>query len=321
MSKVKIASLLCAALVVIALSLLLGSHVINPFQLSDTEREILISIRLPRVIVAVLMGMALGASGAVLQSILKNPLADPYILGISSGAALSAALGIISGIYILGNSSIPLTAFIGASFISIVVGVFGWKGGKLLPERLLLAGVGLSFLLYAMLMLLISVSSHEGIRRAVLWIFGDLSLADWSMIPYGTAFILSGLSIAVSRAKALNALMLGDEIAYSLGFAVHRERLLLFIAISLMTSASVALGGTIGFIGLLIPHMVRFITGADNRFVVPLSALYGGVFLCIADLIGRSLLPPMEIPSGIITALVGSPYFLYLLRKRDVLTT
>jgi len=171
-----------------------------------------------------------------------------------------------------------------------------------------------------MLMFLISISSHEGIRRAVLWIFGDLSIADWSMIPYGIVFIIAGLYISVSRAKALNALMLGDEIAHSLGFAVHKERLLFFLSISLMTSASVSLGGTIGFIGLLIPHMVRFIIGADNRFVVPLSALYGGVFLCIADLIGRSLLPPMEIPSGIITALVGSPYFLYLLRKRDVLT-
>jgi iron complex transport system permease protein len=320
MSKIKLTSLFCAALFVILLSLFLGSHVINPFQASDVEREILISIRLPRVIVAVLMGMALGASGAVLQGILKNPLADPYILGISSGAALSATLGLLSGVYIFGKFSIPFTAFIGASFISLIVGVFGWKEGKLLPERLLLAGVGLSFLLSAMLMFLISISSHDGIRRAVLWIFGDLSIADWSMIPYGIVFIIAGLYISVSRAKALNALMLGDEIAHSLGFAVHKERLLFFLSISLMTSASVSLGGTIGFIGLLIPHMVRFIMGSDNRFVVPVSALYGGVFLCIADLIGRSLLPPMEIPSGIITALVGSPYFLYLLRKRDVLT-
>jgi iron complex transport system permease protein len=320
MSQVKIISHLSAALLIILFSLLLGSHAINPFQISDVEQEILISIRLPRVIVAVLMGMALGASGAVLQGILKNPLADPYILGISSGAALSATLGFISGVYILGKFSIPFTAFIGASLISTIVGIFGWKAGKLLPERLLLAGVGLSFLLYAMLMFIISISSHEGIRRAVLWIFGDLSIADWSMIPYGMLFILGGLYISVSRAKALNALMLGDEIAHSLGFAVHRERLLFFIAISLMTSASVSLGGTIGFIGLLVPHMVRFISGADNRYVVPLSALYGGVFLCGADLIGRALLPPMEIPSGIITALIGSPYFLYLLRKRDVLT-
>jgi iron complex transport system permease protein len=305
---------------VIFFSLMLGTHVINPFRVSDIEWEILISIRLPRVIVAVLMGMALGASGAVLQGILKNPLADPYILGISSGAALSAALGLISGFSMLGKFSIPLTAFVGASFTSAVVGIFGWKGGKLLPERLLLAGIGLSFLFYAMLMLLISISSHEGMRRTVLWIFGDLSLADWSMIPYGIVLIAAGFYLSVSRAKALNALMLGDEIAHSLGFAVHRERLLFFIAISLMTSASVSLGGTIGFIGLLIPHMVRFIAGPDNRFVVSLSALYGGVFLCIADLIGRSLLPPMEIPSGIVTALIGSPYFLYLLRKRDILT-
>lgn len=320
MSKIKIVLLLSAALVLVILSLLLGSHVINPFQVTDIEREILLSIRLPRVIVAVLMGMALGTSGAVLQGILKNPLADPYILGISSGSALFATFGIVTGVYILGKFSIPFTAFIGASFISIVVGIFGWKRGKLLPDRLLLAGVGLSFLLYAMIMLLISISSHEGIRRAVLWISGDLSLTDWSMIPYSVVFILAGLYIAVSRAKALNALMLGDEIAHSLGFNVHRERLLFFIAVSLMTSASVALGGTVGFIGLLIPHMIRFLTVADNRMVIPLSALCGGVFLCIADLIGRSLLPPMEIPSGIITALVGSPYFLYLLRKRDILT-
>ena len=172
-----------------------------------------------------------------------------------------------------------------------------------------------------MLMLLISTSSHESVRRAVLWIFGDLSLADWSLIPYGLIFILAGLYIAISRAKALNALMLGDEIAHSLGFNVQKERILFFVAISLMTSASVSLGGTIGFIGLLIPHMVRFIIGADNRFVIALSALYGGVFLCLADLIGRLVLQPMEIPSGIIAALVGSPYFLYLLRKKDVLTS
>ncbi len=311
---------MCVSLFIVFLSVLLGPNPINPFHATDIEREILLSIRLPRVIVAVMMGMALGASGAVLQGILKNPLADPYILGISSGAALSATLGLIYGIYIAGNFGIQLSAFTGAAFISVIVGILGWHRGKLLPERLLLAGVGLSFLLYAMLMFLISISSHEGIRRTVLWIFGDLSLADWSMIPYGSAFILAGLLISVSRAKALNALMLGDEIAHSLGFAVHKERLLFFVAVSLMTSASVSLGGTIGFIGLLMPHMVRFIAGPDNRLVVPLSAMCGGVFLCIADLIGRSLLPPMEVPSGIITALIGAPYFLYLLRKRDVLT-
>ncbi len=320
MSKIKIAVLIAVSIAILFVSLFLGPNTINPFHLNDIEKEILISIRLPRIIVAALMGMALGASGAILQGILRNPLADPYILGISSGSALTATFGLLSGLYLFGKFTIPLTAFFGASVVSVMVGAFGWKQGRLLPERLLLAGVGLSFLFYAILMLLISISSYEGIRRAVLWIFGDLSIADWSLIPYGLVFIIAGLYISISRAKALNALILGDELAHSLGFSVHKERFLLFVAVSLMTSASVSLGGTIGFIGLLIPHIVRFIAGADNRILIPVSAFCGGAFLCLADLIGRSVMPPMEIPSGIITAIIGSPYFLYLLRKRDVLS-
>lgn len=321
MSKMRVAILFSASILIIGISLLLGPHTINPFQMNDVEKEILLSIRLPRVVIAVLMGMALGASGAVLQGILRNPLADPYILGISSGSALTAAFGLLFGSYLLGKFTVPLSAFLGAAVVSVLVGTFGWKQGRLLPERLLLAGVGLSFLCYAILMLLISVSSNEGIRRAVLWIFGDLSISDWSLIPYGLAFIAAGLYIAASRAKALNALMLGDELAHSLGFSVQRERLLLFVSVALMTSASVSLGGTIGFIGLLIPHIVRFIVGADNRVLISVSSVCGGAFLCLADLIGRSVIPPMEIPSGIITAIIGSPYFLYLLRRRDVLST
>jgi iron complex transport system permease protein len=319
MSAIKTFSVIVIVSGIFIASLFLFPETINPFALNDMERDILLYIRLPRVIVAILMGAALGASGAVLQGVLKNPLADPYILGISSGASLTAALGILAGIYIFGQFGIPLTAFAGACIASLMVGVFAWKGGRLLPDRLLLAGVGLSFLFYAVLMLLISVSTHEGIRRAVLWLFGDLSIADWSMIPYGLIFISAGLFISLSRAKALNALMLGDELAHSLGFSVHRERLLLFISIALMTSASVSLGGTIGFIGLLVPHIVRFLIGADNKILIPLSAVCGGAFLCLADLIGRSVMSPMEIPSGIVTAIIGSPYFLYLLRKKDVL--
>jgi iron complex transport system permease protein len=319
-SKIKISTLILISVLILSTSIFLGPRIINPFKLNGTEKEILLSIRLPRVIVAVLMGIALGASGAVLQGILRNPLADPYILGISSGAALAAALGLLSGTYLLGKFSIPLTAFIGASIVSIVVGAFGWKRGGLRPERLLLAGIGLSFLFYSILMLLISISSDESMRRALLWIFGDLSIADWSLIPYGFVFITTGLCISISRAKALNALMLGDELAHSLGFSVQRERLLFFASVALMTAASVSLGGTIGFIGLLIPHIVRFFIGSDNRVLIPVSAICGGAFLCLADLIGKSIMPPMEIPSGIVTAIIGSPYFLYLLRKRDVIS-
>lgn len=320
MYRIKISTVIVVAVSIVFISLFLGPKVINPFAMSATEKEIILLIRLPRIIVAALIGIALGASGAILQGILRNPLADPYILGISSGAALAAALGLLSASYLLCTCSIPLTAFIGASFVSLLVGLFGWRRGGIVPERLLLAGIGLSFLFYAMLMLLISVSSDAEMRRAVLWIFGDLSLADWSLIPYGFLLIISGLLLSMYRAKALNALMLGDELAHSLGFSVHKERLLLFISVALMTGASVSLGGTIGFIGLLIPHIVRFLIGADNRKLIPVSALCGGAFLCIADLIGKSFMHPAEIPSGIITAIIGAPYFLYLLRRRDVLT-
>jgi len=270
--------------------------------------------------VAFLMGMALGASGAVLQGILRNPLADPYILGISSGASLAAAAVLLSGSYLFGKFTIPLAAFLGASLVSVLVSFFGWKRGGLWPERLLLAGIGLSFLFHAVLMLLMSISPGERIGRTMFWIFGDLSVTDWALIPYGALFILSGFVISLSRAKALNALMLGDELAHSLGFSVHRERLLVFISISLMTAASVSLGGIIGFIGLLVPHIMRFFTGGDSRVLVPASGIGGGVLLCLADLIGRSVMQPVEIPSGIVTAIIGAPYFLYLLRRRDVLS-
>ncbi|MEW6584185.1 MAG: iron ABC transporter permease [Nitrospirota bacterium] len=318
MPSLRIAVLTGLSIAIFGACIVFGPTFIDPFTSDVLDHNILISIRMPRVVVAFLIGMALGASGAVLQGILKNPLADPYVLGISSGAALAAASGILSGFYIFGKFTLPLSAFAGACTASILVGIFGWKRGSLLPERLLLAGIGLGFLFYSAMMLLISVSSNEGVRRTALWVFGDLSIADWSHIPYGLLFISAGLYIAVARAKALNALMLGDEMAYSLGFSVQRERLLLFISVALMTGASVSLGGTIGFIGLLIPHMVRFFVGANSKYSVPVSALCGGAFLCMSDMIGRTLLAPMEIPAGIVTALIGSPYFLYLLRRRDV---
>ncbi|OGW52541.1 MAG: hypothetical protein A2Z46_03835 [Nitrospirae bacterium RBG_19FT_COMBO_55_12] len=320
MRTVRFGIFIIVAAMILALALFAGPRMINPFTMSGTEREILFAIRLPRVVVAMLMGMALGASGAILQGVLRNPLADPYILGISSGASLAAALGLMSGFYFFGSLSVPVAAFIGATLVSLLVGAFGWKRGGLWPERLLLAGIGLNFLFSAVLMLLMSVSSDEGLRRAVLWMFGDLSMADWTLIPPASVFVVAGLGIAFARSKALNALILGDEFAHSLGFAVQRERLLMFAAMALMTSASVSLGGTIGFIGLLMPHIVRFLLGADSRVLVPASAVAGGAFLCLADLIGRSLMPPMELPSGTVTAVIGAPYFLYLLRRKDVLS-
>jgi iron complex transport system permease protein len=309
-----------AALLIVLCSVFLGPRPISPTTATDVDKEILFSIRLPRVLVALLMGMALGASGAVLQGILRNPLADPYILGISSGASLSAALGIIGGMTFLGSFTVPVLAFGGALVTGGIVGAMGWKRGGLWPERLLLAGVGLSFLFSALLMLMMSISTDEGLRRAMLWIFGDLSMSEWQRIPYGLAFVSAGLILSTTRAKALNALILGDELAHSLGFAPQRERFILFVSVGLMTASSVSLGGMIGFVGLLVPHIMRFFLGADSRMLIPASALGGGSLLCIADLISRSLLPPMELPAGVITAIIGAPYFLYLLRRKDVLS-
>jgi iron complex transport system permease protein len=309
------------ALLVFLTALFIGPEPINPTNMKGVDREILFSIRLPRVVVSILMGMALGASGAVLQGILRNPLADPYILGLSSGAALMAVVGIVSGLTFWGVFTIPLLAFVGALITGGLVGAMGWKKGGFWPERLLLAGVGLSFLFSAILMLIMSLSSDEGLRRATLWIFGDLSMSDWSFIPYGVVFIVTGFTISLSRAKALNALILGDELSHSLGFSPRRERFILFVSIGLMTAASVSLGGMIGFIGLLIPHIGRFLIGPDSRTLIPVSAIGGGVLLCIADLVGKSVIAPVELPAGVITAIIGAPYFLYLLRRRDILGT
>ncbi|NJD56682.1 MAG: iron ABC transporter permease, partial [Nitrospirae bacterium] len=292
--RLKIMVIVCIPVLVFGLSLVAGPKMINPFSADAISREILFSIRAPRSLVALLMGMALGASGAVLQGILKNPLADPYILGISSGASLAAALGIMAGAVFLGTFTIPLLAFIGALITGSIVGIMGWKRGGLWPERLLLAGVGLSFLFSALLMLFMSISNDEGLRRAMLWIFGDLSMSEWTKIPYGVIFVGIGILMSLSRAKALNALILGDEFAHSLGFSPHKERFILFVSVGLLTAASVSLGGMIGFIGLLVPHIIRFFVGSDSRLLIPCSALIGGALLCAADIISKSILPPME---------------------------
>ncbi len=317
--KVRFAMVVVVVGAVFAAALLAGPRLINPFQMSGTEREILFSVRLPRVLVAALMGGALGASGAVLQGMLRNPLADPYILGLSSGAALMAAAGIVAGLTVLGAFTIPLMAFAGAMATGLLVGLMGWRRGGIWPERLLLAGIGVGFMLSAVLMLLMSVSSNEGLRRAILWIFGDLGMSDWSLIPYGALIIGLGLVIAQRRAKALNTLMLGDDLSHSLGFSPRKETATMFVSAGLMTSASVALGGMVGFVGLLMPHIMRYLVGTDNRILIPAAALGGGALLVVSDFIGRTVMSPVELPAGMVTALLGAPYFLYLLRRRDVI--
>lgn len=315
MNNKKIIILVSTSIAIILASLFLGGGPINPFTADPLSKEIVFTLRLPRLLTALIVGASLGASGAVLQGILRNPLSDPYILGISSGAALSAATGLVLGITTAGYFSLPLLAFIGAISSCVIVGVLGKKNESFTPERLLLAGIGLGFLFTAILMLLMSLSSDYGVRRTLLWIFGDLSYSGWALMPYGFLLSALGLGAAISRSNALNALALGDEFAHSLGFSPSKERFIFFVAASLMTAVSVTMGGIIGFVGLLIPHAVRFFVGSGARLLLPLSALCGATFLALADAVGKTVLSPTEIPSGIITSVIGAPYFIYLIRR------
>lgn len=306
-STLYIAATLCvASLCIIAISVASGPRLLNPFSMDSETCRTILAIRLPRTAVALLMGGALGASGAILQGIFRNTLADPYILGISSGASLAASLGLMFGISLFALS-VPLLAFIGAiaTGAAVVILGHGWKG--LQPERLLLAGVGIGFFLSAVLMLVMTIAVDDGLKRAILWMSGDLSMVDWGLLPAGLFFVLTGLGLALTRRKGLNALTLGDDIAHSLGFNPTRERLLLFIAASFMTAASVSMGGVVGFIGLVVPHVVRRHVGSDASVVLPLSVISGGTLLCLADAVGRTVAAPLELPPGLSRHLSAPP--------------
>lgn len=299
---------------VLLLSLSLGQQTINLFNLDPLQLKIVLELRLPRIVVALLMGASLGVAGAILQGVFRNPLADPYVLGTSSGAALAAAFGLLAtqgtGIWL-----VPTLALAGALVTSAVVVALGRDAWGVRAERLLLAGVGIGFFLSAILMLVMSLAQADGVKRALLWMAGDLAGADWSVVPVASLLMLCGFGLALSRRRGLNALTLGDEVAYGLGLEPGRERTLLVLAASLLTAASVALGGIVGFVGLMVPHAVRALVGADARRVLPLSAIGGGILLCLADTVGRSVLPPIEIPAGVVTALIGAPWFLIMLRR------
>lgn len=303
----------CLVLVLL-LSLSLGQQTINPFQLDPLQLKIVLELRLPRIVVALLMGGSLGVAGAILQGVFRNPLADPYVLGTSSGAALAAAFGLLAtqgtGVWL-----VPVLALTGALVTSAVVVSLGRDAWGVRAERLLLAGVGIGFFLSAILMLVMSLAQADGVKRALLWMAGDLAGADWSVVPVASLLMLLGFVLALARRRGLNALALGDEVAFGLGLEPGRERTLLVLAASLLTAASVALGGIVGFVGLMVPHAVRALVGADARRVLPLSALGGGMLLCLADTVGRSVLPPVEIPAGVVTALIGAPWFLIMLRR------
>jgi iron complex transport system permease protein len=282
---------------------------------SEQAEAIIFQIRLPRVITAVVVGGALAAAGAVFQGLLRNPMADPYIIGTSGGAALGATIALLLPIQVvwLGFTLVPLAAFSGALLTVLVVYNIARVGPRTPVTTLLLAGFAFSSMLAAVMSFLL-VSGHT-LRRVVLWTMGGVTASSWSQLRIVVPLILVGIVAAYALANDLNAFLLGEEQAAYLGVNVERRKLVLLMLGSLLTGAAVSVSGLVGFIGLVVPHVARLIFGPDHRLLLPASTLTGGLFLVLADLMARLLLAPAEIPVGIITAMIGAPFFIYLLRR------
>lgn len=281
-----------------------------------TVRDIVVGLRLPRVLLGVLVGGGLAMAGATFQALLRNPLAEPYILGISGGASVGAVLVLAFGWTTAGSWALPLAAFAGAVLAIVMVFGVATATGRAMDVRvLLLAGVVVAAFFSACITLILSVSSARTIQSAVLWIMGSLAAADWGNVGLTAAYTLPAALLLLTFARPLNLMAIGEETAAYLGTDVERVKRLALLVAALITASGVAVAGVIGFVGLVVPHAVRLLVGPDHRALLPLSFLAGGAFLTLADLVARLVLAPTEIPIGVITAFVGVPFFLLLLRR------
>jgi iron complex transport system permease protein len=279
---------------------------------------ILVQVRLPRVLLAFMVGGCLATVGVGLQALLRNPLADPYVLGISSGAALGAGVAILLGIgtTVLAISALPLCAFVGGLLSILIVYRIAAAYGYLPVHTLLLAGVILNAIFSALIMFITSMMDPNRSFGMISWLMGTLTAPNYAALLVLTLYLAVGTLILFLQARPLNLLTLGEEAAQSLGVEVERIKKIIFFTSALLTGAVVSVSGLIGFVGMVIPHAVRMLLGADHRLLLPASALVGGMFLMTADTLARTILAPSEIPVGIVTALAGGPFFIYLLMAR-----
>ena len=283
----------------------------SPSSLPEESRVILFEIRLPRVMLALGVGAALGVAGGAFQALLRNPLADPYVLGISGGAALGSILALMFLPGLLFGQ--PLFGFLGAMLSMGVVYRLG--RGQSDPAHLVLAGVIISTLLSSVIVLLTAIADQYRWRRITLWLLGDLSSGQ----PHGALLVMGVTIVSVgilwTQARALNLMMIGEEEAFAIGVETRRVRWIVFVIASMLTAAAVSVGGAIGYVGLVVPHLIRLATGSDNRLVLPASALGGALLVLLADGLARTVVAPRELPTGAITALIGAPTFLFLLLR------
>ena len=282
---------------------------------------LVIDTRLPRIILAGLVGAALAVAGATYQGLFRNPLADPYLIGVASGAGLGATIAFLLPITVssLLFGIVPLFALIGG--IATVMVVY-WlaRVGKTLPSTtLILAGVAMSAFLLSITSYLMTVSGEE-LHGILFWLLGGLSMTEWAEVKVVLPCVIIGIAIIWVHARPLNVMQLNEEQAQQLGINVERVKLTLLAAATLITAGAVSFTGLIGFVGIIVPHIVRLIWGPDHRFLIPLSILVGAIFLILADTLAHSLMSPYEVPVGIVTAFLGAPFFLYLLRRKKQIT-
>ncbi|MBK5189958.1 MAG: iron chelate uptake ABC transporter family permease subunit [Methanosarcinales archaeon] len=291
---------------------LLGSK-LRLCETSSIPHEVIIfQIRLPRIFLGILVGLSLATAGTALQGLFKNPMADPYIIGIASGAAVGAVLSIMVLPQIFSIYTTPIMAFLGALFTIFLVYNIARVGGKIPVDTLLLTGIAVSLFLGAVLAFMMSIAGGA-LHNIFFWIMGGFWLANWTQVKIIVLPVLICFGLIYLFAKDLNAMLLGDESAQTLGINVENAKRILLVLSAFITAAAVSFTGTIGFVGLIIPHITRILVGPDHRILFPASALVGGIFLVWTDALARLL---GEMPVGIITAFFGAPFFIYLLRKR-----
>ncbi|WP_435179572.1 vitamin B12 ABC transporter permease BtuC [Halorussus sp. AFM4] len=283
------------------------------FAVPDTARTIVMTIRLPRIALGAVVGLALATAGVVMQGFFRNPMADPSIIGVSSGAAVGAVATIALPVAV--PFSLPTAAFLGAIAAAFGVYLLATEDGRTPVATLLLAGVAVQTFLGAVVSFLL-LQTGESLEQAVFWLMGHLHLAAWEDVTLVLPVALLGFGVLLAYARDLNVLLLGEEDAHALGVEVERTKRLLLAVASVMTGAAVAVSGVIGFVGLVVPHVMRLLVGPDHRILLPTSALAGASFLVATDTVARS--GPAELPVGIVTAFLGAPFFLYLLRTREV---
>jgi iron complex transport system permease protein len=285
---------------------------------SEMEKTIILDVRLPRIMVALLAGFALASAGVIFQALLRNPLADPFVIGVSSGAAVGAVIAMALHLPIswFGISTIPVFSFLGGLGTILLIFTIAQTRGRIQSTTLLLAGVIVNAFFSAVIMFLASVIDADNIQRFILWMMGHLEIVEPKLLIVVSVLLFFGWIILLIYSRDLNVLSLGEESASQLGIDVERTKKIVFIAAALISGAVVSISGIIGFVGLLIPHIVRSFVGSDHRILLPASGLSGAIFLILADTIARTIIAPTEIPVGVITALCGAPFFIYILRSK-----